>query len=124
MKIVKIDFTSQPSPVVIKPELNDSDVKTELACEKDNEKEPDPLEVLRERTGIIVKGGLGFESRWSKTVLEEENFQPDCASLNLVKESQDNLGKLAILVSTIFRNLSFVPGMRPCFSLRSGKIHF
>ena len=73
-------------------------------------KDPDPLEVLRERTRIIVQGGLGFESRWPKTVLEEENFQPDCASLNLVKESQDNLGKRAVVVSTIFRNLSFVPG--------------
>lgn len=112
--------SSQPSPVVIKPELNDSAVKTELACEKDNEKEPDPLEVLRERTGIIVQGGLGFESRWSKTVLEEENFQPDCASLNLVKESQDNLGKRAIVVSTIFRNLSFVPGNETLLSSNPG----
>ena len=43
-------------------------------------------------------------------MLEEEDFQPDCASLNLVKESQDNFGKRAIVVSTIFRNLIFVPG--------------
>ena len=112
--------SSQPSPVVIKPELNESAVKTEVACEKDNEKEPDPLEVLRERTGIIVRGGLGFENRWSKTVLEEENFQPDCASLNLVNEEQDNLGKRAIVVSTIFRNLSFVPGNEAVLSSNPG----
>ena len=31
--------SSQPSPVVIKPELNDCAGKTELACENDNEKD-------------------------------------------------------------------------------------
>jgi len=69
-----------------------------------------PLETIRERTGIIVQTGPGVEERWNKTVLEEENFQPDCASLNLVSEWQDNLGRRAIVVSNIFRNLSFVPG--------------
>ena len=38
MKIVK-KSSSQPSPVVIKPELNDCAGKTELACENDNEKD-------------------------------------------------------------------------------------
>lgn len=62
------------------------------------------MEVRRERTRIIIPGGLGFESSLSKTVLEveEENFQPECTSLNLVNESQDNLSKRAIVVSTIF----------------------
>ena len=53
-------------------------------------------------------------------MLEEENFQPDCASLNLVKESKDNLGKRAIVVSTIFRNLSFVPGNETLLSSNPG----
>jgi len=108
--------TSSP-PAVIKPEpLTTSEVKAEpSSCDSKASEEPriperDPLEELREKTGIIVKTGAGFESRWNEAVLEEENYQPDCASLNLVTDWQDNLGKRAIVTSTIFRNLSFVPG--------------
>ena len=107
-------------PAVIKPEPSEVDkvtVKTEPSSDKDSGSvtEPrtpdkDPLEVLREKTGIIVKPGTSVEARWSEAVLEEENYQPDCASLNLVSDWQDNLGRRAIVVSTIFRNLSFVPG--------------
>ncbi len=41
--------------------------------------------------------------RLVKPVLEEENYQPDHASLNLVQEPQDLLGRRGICVSTIFR---------------------
>ena len=111
--------SSNQLPAVIKPEPSEGGpvVKTEpqtgLASDKDSEPripDKDPLEALREKTGIIVKPGAGYEARWSEAVLEEENYQPDCASLNMVSDWQDNLGKRAIVVSTIFRNLSFVPG--------------
>ena len=108
--------TSSP-PAVIKPEpVTTSEVKAEpsssdpKASEETRIPDKDPLEELREKTGIIVKAGAGYESRWNEAVLEEENYQPDCASLNLVTDWQDNLGKRAIVTSTIFRNLSFVPG--------------
>ena len=120
------DKNSAPAPSVIKEEKEAplSAVKIEKEekeeTEKEVEEEKDPLEVIRERTGIVVKTGAGFESRWSTTVLEEENFQPDCASLNLVAENQDNLGKRAVAVSTIFRNLSFVPGNETILSSSAG----
>jgi len=120
------DKNSAPAPSVIKEEKEAplSAVKIEKEekeeTEKEVEEEKDPLEVIRERTGIVVKTGAGFESRWSTTVLEEENFQPDCASLNLVGENQDNLGKRAVVVSTIFRNLSFVPGNETILSSSAG----
>merc|ERR550517_279647 len=108
---------SQPAPAMIKSEQTESavTVKSEpnnVPSEKESQEkqEKDPLEILREKTGIVVQPGLGFETRWNETVLEEENYQPDCASLNLVSDWQDNLGKRAIVASTIFRNLSFVPG--------------
>ena len=113
---------SSSQPAVIKPEPSESTstatVKTEAtdatsnSDNKDSSEtvEKDPLEVLKEKTGIIVKPGAGYEARWNESVLEEENYQPDCASLNLVSDWQDNLGKRAIAISTIFRNLSFVPG--------------
>jgi AT-rich interactive domain-containing protein 1 len=118
------DKNSTPTPVIKEEkEAPLSAVKTEKeeAVEKvEVEEDKDPLEVIRERTGIVVKSGAGFESRWSSTVLEEENFLPDCASLNLVQESQDNLGKRAVVVSTIFRNLSFVPGNETILSSSPG----
>merc|ERR1711910_303299 len=89
------DKNSAPAPVIKEEkEAPISAVKTEKEEKEEGEKEA--LEVIRERTGIVVKTGAGFESRWSTTVLEEENFQPDCASLNLVAENQDNLGKRAV----------------------------
>jgi len=112
--------SSSQLSAVIKPEPSSdggNQVKTEPGSGPASDKDPeprtpdkDPLEVLREKTGIIVKAGAGYEARWSEAVLEEENYQPDCASLNMVSDWQDNLGKRAIAVSTIFRNLSFVPG--------------
>ena len=41
---------------------------------------------------------------------EDENYVRDEPSLQLVSEANDNLGKRAVCVSTILRNLSFVPG--------------
>jgi len=111
----EVNVKSSSQPAVIKPEPVSEDVTVKAESFATNEKEPsshekDPLEELREKTGIIVKPGAGYESRWNEAVLEEENYQPDCASLNLVTDWQDNLGKRAIVASTIFRNLSFVPG--------------
>ena len=103
----------QQQQAVIKSETApEVTVKTEQSDKETEAKAPekDPLLELRDKTGIVVKAGAGFESRWSESVLEEENYQPDCASLNLVTDWQDNLGKRAIVASTIFRNLSFVPG--------------
>jgi len=117
------DKNSAPVTVIKEErEASLSAVKTEEKDkdEKEAEEDKDPLEVIRERTGIIVKSGSGFEERWKNTVLEEENFQPDCASLNLVQECQDNLGKRAVVVSTIFRNLSFVPGNETVLSSSPG----
>ena len=115
--------SSQPAPVLIKSEQTESavTVKSEtnnVTSEKESPEKPDkdPLETLREKTGIVVQPGLGFETRWNETVLEEENYQPDCASLNLVSDWQDNLGKRAAVVSTIFRNLSFIPGNETALS--------
>jgi len=101
---------------------SESAVKEELAetpetdCSEPVKKEP--LELLRERTGIVVRDG--FEERWTSEVLEEENYQPDVASLNLVSEEKDNLGKRATVVSNVFRNLSFVPGNETLLSSSAG----
>lgn len=109
--VIKPELPNTVSPeCAVKCEPGSEETTTSSKVEVDKNKNIDPLQDIRDRTGIVVKEGAGFETRWVTTVLEEENFQPDCASLNLVTENQDNLGKRAIVVSTIFRNLSFVPG--------------
>lgn len=109
-QVIKSELSNTASPESAVKSEPASDESTGGSKVEDKDKDIDPLQDIRERTGIVVKEGAGYESRWTNTVLEEENFQPDCASLNLVTENQDNLGKRAIVVSTIFRNLSFVPG--------------
>ena len=109
-------------------ETTTSAVKTEKECDVDEgervtvgggDNEDDPVASLRRRTGLILRDAAAVRARWAEPVLEEENYQPDQASLNLVTESQDALGRRAIAVSTIFRNLSFVPGNEPIL----GKAH-
>jgi len=79
-------------------------VKTEIPTE-------DVIKSLERRSGLSFRdGGDAVRRRLELPVLEEENYQPDHASLNLVSEPQDLLGRRGICVSTIFRNLSFVPG--------------
>lgn len=85
----------------------ESAVKTENV---EPEAVEDVLEALKRRTGIQVRDETEVRRRWDNKILEEENYQPDQASLNLVSDAEDTLGRRAICVSTIFRNLSFVPG--------------
>jgi len=94
-------------------ETTKSAVKTEQACDEEgtiNSGDQDPVESLFRRTGIILRDAEAVRRRWAEPVLEEENYQPDQASLNLLTESQDAIGRRAIAVSTVMRNLSFVPG--------------
>lgn len=94
-------------PVVKSEQSEESAVKTENV---EPETVEDVLEALKRRTGIQVRDEAEVRRRWDYKILEEENYQPDQASLNLVSDAEDTLGRRAICVSTIFRNLSFVPG--------------
>lgn len=109
--------TSETTTSAVKKEKEcddeNADAKDNSSSRKQGEEEEDPVESLRRRTGLILRDPEAVRRRWVEPVLEEENYQPDQASLNLVTESQDALGRRAIAVSTIFRNLSFVPGNEP-----------
>lgn len=90
-----------------------SAVKSETKDEEEDEAtapKVDVVEALAATTGIVVRDVDDVRRRLEKKVLDEENYQPDQASLNLVSDSEDTLGRRAICVSTILRNLSFVPG--------------
>jgi len=84
-------------------------VKEEESCAVKDKKDS-VIKSLEERSKLCFRDKEAVFNRVTSPVLEEENYQPDHASLNLVAEHQDLLGRRGICVSTIFRNLSFVPG--------------
>ncbi|XP_030756458.1 trithorax group protein osa isoform X2 [Sitophilus oryzae] len=47
---------------------------------------------------------------------EDESYSRDEASLVLLTESQDNLGKRCVCISNILRSLTFIPGNEPEFA--------
>lgn len=62
--------------------------------------------------------GSSFKRRRSSDV-EDEAYTRDDASLVLLTESQDNLGKRCVCMSNILRSLTFVPGNEIEFSKNS-----
>jgi hypothetical protein len=94
--------------LAVEVEEKTSAVKTE--SDEEVAAEEDPVESLFRRTGLILRDAAAVRRRWAEPVLEEENYQPDQASLNLLTESQDAIGRRGVAVSTVMRNLSFVPG--------------
>ena len=70
----------------------------------------DIVDKIRRLTGIVLRDPEAARRRWSEESLEDECYMRDEPSLHLVSESQDSLGRRAVAVSTILRNLSFVPG--------------
>jgi len=78
--------------------------------EEDQEEKEDIIDKIKRLTGIEIQDADAVRSRWAEEALEDENYVRDEPSLHLVSEANDNLGKRAVCISTIFRNLSFVPG--------------
>jgi len=74
------------------------------------EEEEDIVDKIHRLTGITLQDPESARKRWKKENLEDENYVRDEPSLQLISEADDNLGKRAVCVSTILRNLSFVPG--------------
>ena len=70
----------------------------------------DIVDKIRRLTGIVLRDPEAARKRWSEDSLEDECYMRDEPSLHLVSESQDSVGRRAVAVSTILRNLSFVPG--------------
>ncbi len=89
----------------------DSIIKKEEDEDEEEKKEPeDIIERIQRLTGIVLRDPELARKRWQEEALEEENYVRDEPSLHLVSESNDSLGRRAVCISTILRNLSFVPG--------------
>ena len=103
---------AEPKVVDVKIEADDvnNKVTEEHSSSCEEESEEDIVDKIQRLTGIVLRDPELARQRWSKTNLEDENYVRDEPSLQLISEANDNLGKRAVCVSTILRNLSFVPG--------------
>ncbi|XP_054270546.1 trithorax group protein osa-like isoform X4 [Macrosteles quadrilineatus] len=72
--------------------------------------EPSESEVKNEEVDERIKDPAGILKRRKMSDYEDECYSRDEASLYLVTESQDALARRCICISTILRNLTFVPG--------------
>ena len=100
-------------PCETKKEASSDDVKQECNdASTENTKQPDEdiVEKIQRLTGIVFRDPESARKRWHSESLEEENYMKDEPSLHLISDSHDSIGKRAVCISTILRNLSFVPG--------------
>ena len=100
-------------PSETKKEPSSEDVKLECnETNTENTKQPeeDIVDKIQRLTGIVFRDPESARKRWHSESLEEENYMKDEPSLHLISDSHDSIGKRAVCISTILRNLSFVPG--------------
>lgn len=70
----------------------------------------DIVDRIKRLTGIVLRDPEMARQRFKEESLEDECYMRDEPSLHLVTDAQDSIGRRAVCVSTILRNLSFVPG--------------
>lgn len=92
------------------PLPKENGIKSEESTEENVEPPEDIIDRIKRLTGIVVRDPDAVRQRWKEEALEDENYVRDEPSLHLVSEANDSVGKRVVCVSTIFRNLSFVPG--------------
>ena len=79
---------------------NDNDEGTETI--NDNDEKEGPRLKIRDPAGTLKRRRIND--------YEDESYSRDEASLYLVTESQDSLARRCVCLSTILRNLTFIPG--------------
>ncbi|XP_046477122.1 trithorax group protein osa isoform X2 [Neodiprion pinetum] len=86
-----------------------SDSLSNLDSEKLTQEEEESLSTKDEQK-LNIKDPAGTLKRRRISDYEDESYSRDEASLYLVTESQDGLARRCVCLSTILRNLTFVPG--------------
>ncbi|KOC62269.1 Trithorax group protein osa [Habropoda laboriosa] len=83
--------------------------KTEIKVEND-EQESLTKDDNKEGPRLKIRDPAGTLKRRRISDYEDESYSRDEASLYLVTETQDNLARRCVCLSTILRNLTFIPG--------------
>jgi len=102
--LVPCESKKEPSGDEVKPECNGNNV------DNTNQSEEDIVDKIQRLTGCVFRDPDSARKRWHSESLEDENYMKDEPSLHLISDCHDNVGKRAVCISTILRNLSFVPG--------------
>merc|ERR1712226_386916 len=101
-------------PSECKKESNTDEIKPDRSENNADGTNQDPKEDIVDKiqrlTGIVFRDPDAARKRWRSESLEDENYMKDEPSLHLISNCHDNIGKRAVCISTILRNLSFVPG--------------
>ncbi|XP_076222922.1 trithorax group protein osa isoform X8 [Nomia melanderi] len=97
--------------------LNDTTItnaeleKTEIKVENEEQQESIPKDDdNKEGPRLKIRDPAGTLKRRRISDYEDESYSRDEASLYLVTETQDNLARRCVCLSTILRNLTFIPG--------------
>ena len=107
----KDDHLVEEVKVEVKAEEDGEDATDDHEESKEEkEVQEDIVDRIRRLTGIILRDPEEARRRWRQESLEDECYLRDEPSLHLTTETQDSLGKRAVCVSTILRNLTFLPG--------------
>lgn len=96
-----------------KEAVNDAEARTAVKIKpgiNDEGGEEDVVDRIQRLTGIVLADPNEARRRWKEESLEDECYIRDEPSLHLVTEGQECIGRRAVCVSTVLRNLSFVPG--------------
>ncbi|XP_045482526.1 trithorax group protein osa isoform X4 [Harmonia axyridis] len=130
-RIKKDTNSTESAPAIISAEVNNTPsadlidkVKTEdIECEKTSvdlsvsvNGELKTNETSDNEMVSQVQNRAGSFKRRRSSDVEDEAYTRDEASLILLTESQDNLGKRCVCMSNILRSLTFVPGNEAEFS--------
>lgn len=86
--------------------IDKAEIKTETTEEQELENARDDKEGPR----LKIRDPAGTLKRRRISDYEDESYSRDEASLYLVTETQDSLARRCVCLSTILRNLTFIPG--------------
>ncbi|XP_014485250.1 PREDICTED: trithorax group protein osa isoform X3 [Dinoponera quadriceps] len=86
-------------------DMDKIEVKTDLSEEHEMSTRDD-----KEGPRLKIRDPAGTLKRRRISDYEDESYSRDEASLYLVTETQDNLARRCVCLSTILRNLTFIPG--------------
>lgn len=124
-----VPIKTEPDSAEIKVEPADDtsncSIKSEVASPKkkeddDEEEEEDPdLETKMKDANCKLNDPMGSLKRRKLSQYEDECYTRDEASLYLITDTQDAIARRCICLSTILRNLTFIPGNECEFSKNS-----
>lgn len=97
-----LNDTATANAEMEKPEIKVENEDRQESISKEDDNKEGPRLKIRDPAGTLKRRRISD--------YEDESYSRDEASLYLVTETQDNLARRCVCLSTILRNLTFIPG--------------